>query len=294
MDTIPRPFRSTAASYAARSAAPPALLGAFQQGLPVRLIATPRSELATCHVDEPVGAVLARNREDYDFFPVTDGGVGAEERIVGLLDVASLRAEASPDGTAGQRMRPLCDHTLIGADASILAFLRDADTKPCRLLVSGLRIEGLVSLSDIQKLPVRAALFALITQAEMTMADAIRREFEGSSEWRARLSPDRREKLDGEITEAHAADRWVDDLLFTQFKDKVTILMRSPRFAFSKRAFEREMDAARKLRDNLAHANEYAVSRSAAEGVCKTVRHIETWTERLHAWPRDEQSAGAQ
>jgi len=293
MDAIPRPFRSAAASYAARSAAPPALLGAFQQGLPVRLIATPRSELATCCVDEPVGAVLARNREDYDFFPVTDSEAGAEERIVGLLDVASLRAEASPDGTAGQRMRPLCDHTLIGADASILAFLREADRKPCRLLVSGLRIEGLVSLSDIQKLPVRAALFALITQAEMTMADAIRREFGGTSEWRDRLSADRRTKLDDEIAKAHAADRWVDDLLFTQFKDKVTILKKSPAFNFSKGAFEREMDAARKLRDDLAHANEYAVSRSAAEAICKTICHIEAWIDRLHAWPREEQSVGA-
>lgn len=286
------PAASTPA-YASRQSAPPALLGAFQQGLPVRLIATPRSDLVTCRLDEPVGAVLERNHEDYDFFPVTDGGEGADQGIVGLLDVARLKGEVSPVGTAGTRMRPLCDHTLIGADASILAFLRDADRKPCRLLVSGLRIEGLVSLSDIQKLPVRAALFALITQAEMTMADAIRREFGGRNEWRARLSADRRSKLDREIATAREADRWVDDLLFTQFKDKATILKKSAVFRFAKGAFEREIDDARKLRDALAHANDYAVTRSAAEAVCKTVRCVEAWIDRLNAWPHERLSQGA-
>jgi hypothetical protein len=273
--------------YASRSAAPPALLSAFQQGLPVRLIATPRTDLATCRVDEPVGAVLAGNHEEYDFIPVTHGP-GPEARIVGLLDVASLRTVASLAGTAGERMRPLCDHTLIGADASILAFLRDAGSRPCRLLVSGLRIDGLVSVSDIQKLPVRAALFALITQAEMTMADAIRREFGGGTGWRQRLSAGRREKLDVEIAGARSADRWVEDLLFTQFKDKVAILMKSPLFGFSKTTFEREMDAARRLRDDLAHANDYARSRADAEAVCMTVQHLECWIDRLSSWPSNE------
>jgi len=47
-----------------------------------------------------------------------------------------------------------------GADASILDFVWDADTKPCRLVVSGSKIVGLASFHDLQKLPARAAPFA--------------------------------------------------------------------------------------------------------------------------------------
>ena len=41
----------------------------------------------------------------------------------------------------------------------LLDFVRTADEHSCRLVVDGGRVTGLVSLSDIQKLPVRAALF---------------------------------------------------------------------------------------------------------------------------------------
>src|SRR6202007_1901692 len=38
--------------------------------LPVGLIATPRGAFSTCMPDEPLGAVIERNREVFDFFPV--------------------------------------------------------------------------------------------------------------------------------------------------------------------------------------------------------------------------------
>ena len=48
-------------------------LGAFEDGLAVRLISTPRDRIKTCHVNEDLGAVVARNRVDeFDFLPVTD------------------------------------------------------------------------------------------------------------------------------------------------------------------------------------------------------------------------------
>jgi hypothetical protein len=66
---------------------------------------------------------------------------------------------AKPKGRVYEKMRHLSEANLIGADASILAFVRDADRHKCRLVVSGCEISGLVSLSDLQRLPVRAALF---------------------------------------------------------------------------------------------------------------------------------------
>ncbi|WP_292393005.1 hypothetical protein [Mesorhizobium sp.] len=46
----------------------------------------------------------------------------------------------------------------------------------------------------MQKLPVRAALFALVTAFEMSMADAIGRRFETPGRWLEKLSAERRKK----------------------------------------------------------------------------------------------------
>jgi hypothetical protein len=272
--------------------APPELMQAFQDGLPVRLIATPRVALATCRADERLRDVVARNTEGYDFFPVTEPAAGAQDRIIGLVELARFRGRDAPAKPVRAHLRTLDEDTLIGADAGILSFLKDADERPCRLVVAGSRIDGLVSWSDMQKLPVRAALFALITHLEMTMAEAIRREFNESNQWRERLSENRRAQLDALVAKAHDQDTWVDDLLFTQFKDKVTILKKSPRFSFAKSAFEKQLHNAATLRDKLAHANAYAESRADAERVCATVRDIEAWIGRLTCWPAQPETSG--
>jgi len=91
-------------------------------------------------------------------------------------------------------MRPLAEEYLIGADAGIIAFVRNADHQKCRLVISGPEIGGLVTLSGLQRLPVRAALFAMVTQLEMTMA-SIRSEYDGSDGWIERISKDRQLEL---------------------------------------------------------------------------------------------------
>jgi hypothetical protein len=157
--------------------------------------------------------------------------------------------------------------------------------------VSGARIDGLVSLSDLQKLPVRAALFALITHLEMTMTDAIRRECMASATWKARLSPDRLEKIEARQKSAKKDDNWVDDLLFTEFADKKTIIRKGAIVSDARTHFEKAMTDAQRLRDLLAHANDYAESRAAAAKVCRTARTIEHWIEQLTVWPAAETMA---
>src|SRR5262245_37328916 len=162
---------------------PQITLSAFQSGLTVDLIATRRADFATCLHDETLSSVVERNRQNqFDYLPVF-GSTSARkpESIVGLIEIAPFMHELDTAGIVRNVMRPLSEDNLIGGDASILAFVRDADHQRCRLVVSGHEISGLVSLSDLQKLPVRAALFALVTCLEMIMANVIRREFEGMS-----------------------------------------------------------------------------------------------------------------
>src|SRR5262249_53547236 len=153
----------------------------LQKGLTVDLIATKRADFETCDLNESLPAVVERNRRNrFDFLPVIEP---ATKRIIGLFEITPFMQGAAENGRVEQVTRALSEENLIGADASILAFVRDADCHRCRLIVSGNEISGLVSLSDLQHLPVRAALFGVVTYLEIIMADVIRREFKSSDEW---------------------------------------------------------------------------------------------------------------
>jgi hypothetical protein len=270
--------------WSSNSVAKPNLMAALQDRLSVALLATPRQALRTCSVDETVSEVMVRNTEKFDYFPVTDTTPHGRERIVGLIELVPYLHGRPADGNVRDHMLPLSEDNMVGADAGVLAFVRTADRHRCRLVISGAEVSGLVSLADLQKLPVRAALFAMITHLEMTMAEAIRREFDGADGWKNRLPKCRKAKLDSQRQAAKVADNWVDDLLLTQFADKTTIILKSPSFTASKTRFEKEMAKAQSLRDNLAHANEYARTRDSAAKVCAIVRNVENWIERLNEW----------
>jgi CBS domain-containing protein len=251
-----------------------AVFEALHSGLTVQLIATGRDDLMTCESNEAVSAVMERNTEQYDFIPVTEGGGAGDRRIVGLFHAARFRGASVPNDCTGNHDEPLSEDLLIGADASILDFVRNADHQPCRLVVSGGKIAGLVSLSDLQKLPVRAALFALITGFEMIMAGAIRRKFPAADKWLSCLSDGRQNQIRDEIAKSRQDDGFVDALLFTQFCDKTDIVAKSFGLPQSKKQTRKDLKKIQKLRDNLAHANEYAATPQHAESVCVTVRSL--------------------
>jgi hypothetical protein len=227
----------------------------------------------TCKSGDAASLILAQNTERYDFIPVIDAGT-VEERIVGLFNAGRFTAGPKPEGSVANHMVPLSEENLIGADASILDFILNADTRPCRLLVAGARISGLVSLSDLQKLPVRAALFALITGFEIIMGEAIRRRYPAPKDWMAFLSDGRKENIRQQIGKSKKEDSFVDELLFTQFSDKADIIRKSFALSHSKTQVGDQLAEIRDLRDSLAHANEYAASPEQAKHVCEVVRNL--------------------
>ncbi len=258
-------------------------LDTLLERLPVNLIATHRADLKVCTLEETVVDVRARNKEGYDHFPVVNTGVANRNAIVGLLDV-TLNANCDASLLVSEVMRPLAEENLIGSDASILAFIRDADHHRCRLVVSGREISGLVSLSDIQRLPVRATLFAMITHLEATMAEAIRRRYDSVEAGIAKLSDPRKEETYRCAEGAKIHNAFVDMLLCTQFCDKVTMVKKHKDFTWSKREFEVDLKEIQKLRDNVAHANDYGATSAMAEQTCKTVRLMDKWIDRLAKW----------
>ncbi|MBS0184609.1 MAG: hypothetical protein JSS39_19645 [Nitrospira sp.] len=260
-------------------------LSAFQESLPIHLIATGRAHFKTCLPEESLSEVIERNHIDaFDFLPVMGPGTQSGQTVAGILDVASVSLVA-PHQTVRDHMKPLGEEHLIGANASILAFIRDADRHPFRFVVSGCEINGLVSISDLQRLPVRAALFAIVTQLEMTMAEVIRSRFPKLDDWMRLLSQGRAEKVRKKVEQAQKEDTLIDQLLYTEFCDKLTIINEAWRSSANessdKRSFQTDMKNIQDLRDNLAHANNYAGTRKSAKQVCACVRKMDDWIRWL-------------
>jgi len=266
------------------SRSPPASLGLFEHGVSVDLIATPRAELHTCRLGDSLADVLADTRgRTFHVLPVTrPGSGGGHEPIVGLLELDPFRRGNRPaEGPVEAAARPLTEDDLIGADAGILGFIREADRTGTRLVVSGPAISGIVTLSDLQRLPARACLFAMVTHLEMVMTDAIRAEFGADEDWRLRLSEGRQAKIDEKVRMAADKDVLVEALLCTEFADKLDIITGRPDYPWSKNATRGAFDPIIALRDSLAHVGEYAATRDDAHAVCATVRAMDLWISRL-------------
>lgn len=253
---------------------------AVHTGMTVSLIMTPRDQLTMCKADDQASCVVSGNSERYDYMPVLDSGP-AGECISGIFHAAQFFDHSVPDGCIRDQLVPLAEEYLIGADASILDFITEADTKPCRLALAGARISGLVSISDLQKLPVRASLFALITGFEITMAEAIRRRYPADEDWLGLLNKGRPEKIQDETAKSKDSDSFVDRLLLTQFADKKTIIMEGVDVGLSKPALENEIKRMENLRNKVAHANDYASSFDEACKVCATVRDLLALREKI-------------
>lgn len=263
----------TPAPWARRADVDLPALERVQRGLTVESIMTPRTLWMDCRRDDNVRELMSQNTARYSFLPVLD----EEERILGLYRAEEWfgRERESPDQPIGTEFVPFAENLVVGADATIIEFLTSAHEQPTKLVVSGHRVAGLVSLSDLQQLPVRAALFTLITSLEIVMAEWIEAQWPDDPEsWLDLLSPGRREKVLKRIEDFKNSDSFVNEVLCTEFADKCTIIRDRAAFPASNTQMAHEFSAIRDLRDRIAHASHYAQTPQRALKVCCVTRRI--------------------
>ncbi|MDE2979928.1 MAG: CBS domain-containing protein [Gemmatimonadota bacterium] len=264
-------------------------------GLTVELIQTPRDDLVTCCPQEKAAEVLDRNLagngaqgETYDYLPVEDRG-----EIVGLF--RTRRGDENPpmEGQAVETlMDPLSPRNLIGSDGTILDFLREVDERPYRLVVSGNGISGLVTWSDLQKLPVRTAVFGLITGFELEMIRAIRRAYPSGDAWSEHLGSDAKERVDRLIQRSRKNDSEVDSLLYTTFRDKAKILLNIDGPGVWVGSRSRNMAQLRTINDFLrnpvAHARDYVAAREDVERLQAMIQGLLSLRDQVATWSPEE------
>ena len=146
----------------------------------------------------------------------------------------------------------------------------------------GTRIAGIVTISDIQKLPVRPALFLLVTHLELLMAAVIRGHFRHcpDNQWLVLLG-DRRNCVEARWRKLQSKNLAIDQINATYFADKRQILIKSGLLRSSRTKAEKEFGAIEELRNDLAHASDYALTLDGAQKVIATVKLSRKWIEHL-------------
>jgi hypothetical protein len=209
-------------------------------GLTVAHIAT--FDIQTCADVDHVARVFAESSlEIYDQIPVQKAG-----RIVGVLE----RRIGSPLGAARDHMHALEDTLLVSAEGPLMSFVRTADASPYRLVVRETEISGIVTRSDLLKLPVRVLAFAMITHLESLMAEVILEACGSDDElWMKYLNQTRREKIVEK--QAKLQSRRMDPLLLLElmdFCDKRDIVKELRHFGAD---FERQLKGIEGVRNKL-------------------------------------------
>jgi hypothetical protein len=243
-------------------------LEAMASGFNVQLITTFEPDLVFAPADVNAKDWLANNHPSFDQFPVRRG-----ESTVGVL----VRDEQYDDQTVTDAMLVLRDGIIVSTHMPIAELIPQLRSNHFRLVLRGGRIEGLVTQSDLLKLPVRILLFGLITHLEMLLRGMIRKRFNGDT-WKDKL---RRDALGG-VNARHRklqAKRLDPDILeCLLFSDAVTILDGDPHLGPS---FSSEMTMLGDFRNDVAHATTFINSPQEIDHFVGCFEGLRSWISRV-------------
>ena len=184
-------------------------------------------------------------------------------RVDGLI-VGYLEREDPKESTCGDHLRLLDELTVISDDTPLADVILGLARSP-RLFVRILgAVGGIVTMSDLQKPPVRMWLFGMITLVEMRMGRLVEQLCEGET-WRQFLSEARLQKAEALLEERRRRNQNLRLSDCLQFSDKAQIIARNEairrltRFT-SRRQVEEACKALESLRNNLAHSQDIITS----------------------------------
>lgn len=260
------------------------VFAALDRGATVELVATFEPDLVRCQAGALLFDVLTGAEfDEFDYVPVH-----RDEQVVGLLrrrEVLTAKPRLGRPGHAllvSDLMHPLDESILVAAETGLLAFIAEADRHPCRLVIKGTRIAGIITIADLQKLPVRLVLFALVTHVELLMLEVLRARFRSGEDWSEALNPDRRSRVDQKWRKLRSGNLGIDKWTATEFGDKVDVLMRTVTLDdVALGTARRQLVLIEELRNSVTHAGDYALTPENACKTVETVRLAQAWVVRL-------------
>ncbi|MEW5882369.1 MAG: hypothetical protein AB1761_18260 [Pseudomonadota bacterium] len=218
------------------------VLAAAQTHGPVVMIATPRQALQCRPAARWKTIDRDRSLDDFDQVPLT----GQDSQRIEAMFIR------------GRGRTPLVADMFMAADAPLLAFVETADSQRFRLLVAGGDVIGMVTLSDLQRLPVYSLLFSLLIAVEVLLVEWIRNACGDQADaWMQHLGPKRRKEIERHWKAAEAKNLGIDRLSCASFGQEIAAARGLGLFA-SEPAREHELLSLKQLRDCVCHAMEFA------------------------------------
>lgn len=250
----------------------------FEHAFQVQHITT--FNLLTCNIDDDVHELRERF-PSFDQMPVSDG-----VHIIGVVEPLSIHGA----GTVRDYIQPLQESMLVAAHQPLADFLPVlADQPSYRLVLKGTRISGIVTRSDVLKLPVRLLAFALVTHLEMTMSALIQRRWTHTDAWLAALPSKRKQNVLRKQSLFQQRRQEPPLIELTEFADKRTLVARGYGLAA---AFEDELKDVEELRHKIAHAGNYAEDAQQLTMFLTRIHLAKSWLTQLQQLDYDNATSG--
>ena len=247
------------------------ILGITMAGLEAgfKVLHIAASPLKTCEADSDVAGVLKDSElRDFDQIPAREGA-----HIVGVLE----RTPAVSGGAVRNHMRRLDDSILVSAEEPLPKFLPTLEASPYRLMVKGPEIQGIVTLSDVPKLPVRLMAFTLVTHLEMVMADVIRRECGSDEACLGLLHPKQQKTVQSRLKRRKKQNLHLSLLDLTDLSHKITAVGKLRGLT----GFDTALEVVVELRNSLDHASDFVEACGGVRAFLQRLSVVEHWIDAL-------------
>lgn len=217
-------------------------------------IMTERSEFICCTANESAQDAIARIPSIFDAIPIIDSTDAADisAPILGLL-----HRDRMPFRNRKTRAIDCADKLAISqalpSTRSLLVYIHRLTSHSIEFVEQDGKIVGLVSPYDLERLPVRTALFAQIIDIERLLGVLIYERFPDVAEWEKLISPELRGDLKAGLARARGSDSSGNAILTVSFAVKLDLLPHCFDRLQLKSFLIEERDEIRMLRNNVAH-----------------------------------------
>lgn len=259
------------------------MMAGLEKGLQVIHITTPTAQLLCCQHNDDIAAVFTRpDILQFDQIPVKKG-----ETIIGLLN--RRKYVTGTTGRAKDQMSPLGEDILVSADTPLLVFIKDKNNTLDRLVIRGTQIYGLVTRSDLLKLPVYLLGFALVTHIESQMLDMIRLTKIDQETWIKWVPSKNREHLGKKYNELRKEKSDPDMLDLTFFLDKLCILQQlSYRRKYAsflpEKNFIDQLPELKELRNMVDHGDNHSDDNNSLQIFINRLCLADEWIAGIKKW----------
>jgi hypothetical protein len=184
-----------------------------------RHIMAPLIPQGTVDVGMPVRRVRELlNQNSFDYGVVREG-----DRIIGLVARADLRDTETllPSGPPVRRLE--LDY-LLPETTPVSNLVRYLVAFPFQLVVRAKNVVGVVHQSDLNKHPVYAYFYCLVSRLEQSLSKLLQHSFPSVEDWRSFLPEGRWRQIDSRWKQAKAGGREVGHVHYLCFPDYTRIL----------------------------------------------------------------------